>query len=262
MVHATGTYSNVDASVDPTAAADWLDTMADWPFVRAYKLRTIELLKLGPGQRVLDVGCGTGHDTLTLSETAGGDGLAVGLDASAVMLNVAKARGGSFVRGDARRLPFGDRCFDAARADRVLQHVASPETALAELARVVRPGGRMVVIDPDQETLVAEVPDQALARRVKDFRRDRNLCNGDLGHRLPRLFRRHGLVDVECEAATLVLTDPRDAFGFTTWARLMYDEGLLTAAELESWEAGLDDIARAGDFLYAVTFFIVSGTRA
>ena len=261
MVHLTGTYSDVDRSADPVGAAEWMDTMCDWPFIRAYKERTVDLLHVKPGARLLDVGCGTGHDTRALAATAGPEGVAIGIDASAVMLKAARTRGGAYLQADARSLPYEADAFDGARIDRVLQHVAGPEDAIRELVRVIRPGGRMVAIDPDQETLVADLPVVELLRKVKDFRRDRNLCNGSIGRQLPRLFREAGLADVECEAATLVLTDPRDAFGFTTWPRLMHAEGLLADAELARWEAAVEAAVGDGDFLYAVTFFITSGTK-
>jgi ubiquinone/menaquinone biosynthesis C-methylase UbiE len=261
MVHLTGTYSDVDRSADPVGAAEWMDTMCDWPFIRAYKARTVDLLRVGAGARLLDVGCGTGHDTRALAAVAGRDGFAVGVDASAVMLKSAKTRGGSYLQADARALPYPDDVFDGTRIDRVLQHVSGPEAAVHELVRVTRPGGRVVAIDPDQESIIADISDRALLRKVKDFRRDRNLCNGTIGRQLPRLFRRAGLLEVECEAATLVLTDPHDAFGFTTWPQLMLHEGLLTEDEVARWNAEIAAAVANGEFLYAVTFFIASGTK-
>ena len=250
------TYGDVDLSADPLAAVRWMDTMASWPFVQAYKQRTRELLAAPgatSGARLLDVGCGTGEDTRALS------GSSVGLDASAAMIGEAARRGGDFVRGDAHTLPFRDGAFDGCRADRTFQHLVDPERALAELVRVTRPRGRVVVVDPDQETIVVDGPDPAATRRVKQFRRDAGLRHGDLAHRLPRLFRAAGLVDVAIEGTTLVLTDPDDAFGFPTWARAMHDRGLLDVHDVERFEADVRASAVAGDFLYAVTFFITSG---
>jgi ubiquinone/menaquinone biosynthesis C-methylase UbiE len=238
-----------------------MDTMCNWPFIRAYKARTVELLRVEQGDVLLDVGCGTGHDTRALGVAAGYDGMAIGVDASAVMLKAAKTRGGSYLQTDARSLPYPDASFDGTRIDRVLQHVAGPEQAIHELVRVTRSGGRVVAIDPDQETLISDLSEAELLRKVKDFRRDRNLCNGTIGRKLPRLFRRAGLVDVACEAATLVLTDPADAFGFTTWPHLMHLEGLLTDDELSRWDHVVNAAVASGDFLYAVTFFIASGTK-
>ena len=259
------TYGDVDRSADPAGAAGWMDTMATWPFVQAYKQRTLELLEVAPGARpaqaatnrarLLDVGCGTGDDTRALP------GRGVGLDASAVMIGEAAGRGGAFVRGDAHALPFADGTFAGCRADRTFQHLADPERALAELVRVTRPGGRVVVVDPDQETIVVDGVDRALARRVKRVRCDAGLRHGDLAHRLPRLFRAAGLIDVAVEGSTLVLDDPDDAFGFATWARAMHDRGLLDAPDVERFEADVRASGNAGDFLYAVTFFITSGRR-
>jgi len=135
MVHLTGTYSDVDRSADPVGAAEWMDTMCDWPFIRAYKERTVDLLHVKPGARLLDVGCGTGHDTRALAMSAGSDGVAVGVDASAVMLKTARTRGGAYLQADARALPYEDGAFDGTRIDRVLQHVAGPEDAVHEVAR-------------------------------------------------------------------------------------------------------------------------------
>ena len=239
------TYGDVDLSADPLAAVRWMDTMASWPFVQAYKQRTRELLAppgATSGARLLDVGCGTGEETRALP------GSSVGLDASAAMIGEAARRGGVFVRGDAHALPFRDGAFDGCRADRTFQHLVDPERALAEL-----------VVDPDQETIVVDGPDPAATRRVKQFRRDAGLRHGDLAHRLPRLFRAAGLVDVAIEGTTLVLTDPDDAFGFPTWARAMHDRGLLDVHDVERFEADVRASAVAGDFLYAVTFFITSG---
>jgi SAM-dependent methyltransferase len=258
------TYGDVDHSADPSGAVRWMDTMATWPLVQAYKQRTLELLEVTGRRarpapeatdrvRVLDVGCGSGDDTRALP------GRAVGLDASAAMIGEAGRRGGDFVRGDAHSLPFAAGSFDGCRADRTFQHLADPERALAELVRVTRPGGRVVVVDPDQETIVVDGIDPAVARRVKQFRCDEGLRHGDLAHRLPRLFRAAGLVDVAVEGTTLVLTDPGDAFGFATWARAMHDRGLLHAGDVARFEADVRAAADAGDFLYAVTFFITSG---
>ena len=105
-----------------------------------------------------------------------------------------------------------------------------------------------------------DVP-ETVARRLKRFRCDDGLRHGDLAHRLPRLFRAAGLIDVAVEGTTLVLDDPDDAFGLPTWPRVMHDRGLLDLPEVERFEADVRAAADAGDFLYAVTFFITSGRR-
>ena len=101
---------------------------------------------LQPGGNALDVACGSGKLSQELLKVAG---QVVGLDFSTGMLEVAAARapGPRYVRGDALALPFADAEFDAATIAFGLRNLADPVRGLAEMRRVVRPGGRMVVLE-------------------------------------------------------------------------------------------------------------------
>lgn len=91
-----------------------------------------------------------------------------------------------------RLLPFAAGRFDGAWADRVLQYVAEPGRVLDELLRVVRPGGRVALADPDYDTQVLDIDDEQLARRVLRFRVDYGLRNGSLAHRHAGLLAMRG----------------------------------------------------------------------
>lgn len=97
----------------------------------------------------LDVACGSGRLTLQLLRRTGAGGRAVGLDFSARMLQVASrtARGPVYVRGDALALPFPDATFDAVTIAFGLRNLADPARGLREMRRVLRPGGRAVVLE-------------------------------------------------------------------------------------------------------------------
>jgi ubiquinone/menaquinone biosynthesis C-methylase UbiE len=97
--------------------------------------------RVGQGMDVLEVGCGTG---LLLSRVAGFARSAKGIDLSPGMLERARQRGLDVVEGSATALPFGDASFDVAYSFKVLSHVPELERALAEMIRVVRPGGHIV----------------------------------------------------------------------------------------------------------------------
>lgn len=93
------------------------------------------------GARVLEVGCGTG---LILERLADMAEVAAGVDLSAGMLAQAKARGLDVVHGTATALPFADASFDVACSFKVLAHIEDIRGAMAEMARVVRPGGHVL----------------------------------------------------------------------------------------------------------------------
>lgn len=114
--------------------------------------RPIEWLNVPPGGTALDVGSGPGNVTALLARAAGPDGLALGVDISEPMLaRAANAFAGpqtGFLRADAQRLPLRDATVDAVTSLAVLQLIPEPASALAEMARVLRPGGRLAVMVP------------------------------------------------------------------------------------------------------------------
>jgi len=123
---------------------EWSD-----PFEGKAKARAAELLALGPGERVLELGVGTGRFQAHACERAGPEGLVVGLDLSATMLGLSReaAAGARLVRADASRLPFPPATFDAVFSAYTLDLLPRPliEATLAEVRRVLRPDGRAVL---------------------------------------------------------------------------------------------------------------------
>ena len=111
-----------------------------------------EWLDIPPGGIALDVGSGPGNVTASLARAAGPEGLALGVDISEPMLaRAVRAEAGpqvGFLRADAQRLPFRDQTFDAVLSIAMLQLIPKPSAALAEMARVLRPGARMAVMVP------------------------------------------------------------------------------------------------------------------
>jgi arsenite methyltransferase len=120
-------------------------------FIAAWQL-PIDWLDVPAGGVALDVGAGPGSITTSLAHAAGPDGLALGVDISEPMLaRAVRAAAGpqvGFLRADAQRLPFRDETVDIAVSIAVLQLIPHPAAALSEIARVLKPGGRLAVMVP------------------------------------------------------------------------------------------------------------------
>jgi arsenite methyltransferase len=120
-------------------------------FIAAWQL-PIDWLAVPQGGVALDVGAGPGSITTSLARAAGPDGLALGVDISEPMLaRAVRAAAGpqvGFLRADAQRLPFRDETIDVAVSIAVLQLIPDPAAALSEIARVLKPGGRLAVMVP------------------------------------------------------------------------------------------------------------------
>src|SRR5262245_4043333 len=187
------------------------------------------------------------------------------LDVSKTMIREARQRGlPNVLVGDGICLPFASASFDGCWADRTFQHLPQPMATLQELVRVLRPGGRIVVVDPDYDTQVVSVTDQALARRIRQYRADTNLQDGTLSHQMIRMFVAAGLRDVQVEGMALVIQDPTavdNVMGLRTWAASAHRRGDMPAADVARWEQAIDESIVQGHFLYAVTFFLTSGVK-
>ena len=144
---------------------------------RLYHEHTLDLLTrlVPPEGVVLDDGCGNGlmFDHFASADRAARMDRLYGIDLSAGMLGYAKKRfdavgkPGAMVRGDACRLPFADATFDVVYARSMLHHLPDPKAGAREIARVLRPGGRLVALDPNR-TILSDLP-RAIARRGDHF---------------------------------------------------------------------------------------------
>lgn len=256
-------FDHVDTAAHPGAYVGFLMRHRS-NSLRMRQQLSYDLLGAREGMRLLDVGCGVGDDVRALAGLVGATGAAVGLDNSETML--AKARElsagapfpGEFVFGDLLHLPFEDGAFDGCRAERVLIHNANPAQALAELARVTRAGGMVVVTEPDLETLTYHASQHDLVRRLTVWHCER-MRNGRIGRYLPEMFIQAGLQDIR--SMPTVAHSAKLTSYVLTLAQRATQHGALSADEAESLLAEWRQRAANGTFLEYGVFFTVAGRK-
>lgn len=261
-------WAQIDYAAVPQTFLEYLDTYTALEAVQAYKQQSYELLHLQSGHHVLDAGSGSGSDVRALASMVGPTGRVVGVDNSQTMIRAAQRRAAQYAQaaycpGSVYRLQFANNLFDSARADNLLTYLLRPQRALAEMVRVVRPGGRVVVSEPDWETLLLDMPNQVLTRKVVDFRR-KSLLQGRAGRQLPRRLRQAGLVERAIVPVTLVVTDYATAnrlFQLKETACYMESMGLLSRREVHTWLEKAQTLDHNGRFFSSVTLFTVGGRK-
>ena len=161
------------------------------PDVVAQRCQVLKALQLREGEQVLDVGSGPGLLAYDMAASVGRDGRVCGIDISEDMLTMSRKRSADqpwteYRRADATNLPYPDASFDAAVSTQVYEYVSDLPRGFAELYRVVRSGGRVVVMDTDYGSLVIHTQDEARMKRVLSAWDEHFVHAG-----LPRTLSRH-----------------------------------------------------------------------
>jgi SAM-dependent methyltransferase len=248
-----------------------LELRAKNPDEIAARSASLDLLAIRPGERVLDVGCGSGVVLRDLARRVGPQGCAVGVEYNAAFLPIARELAEQeglterieLHQGDARALPFSDGEFDLALAVTVLRHIPGADRAVAQMTRVVRPGGRVAVFEGDTDGCLINHPDRELTRRVVMSGTDDTNLDGQLARRLPGVLLEAGLENVHAQAFTTLERDPNGFFAerCVRWATGAAHTGAISAAERDRWLEALRQEQVADRYLVAQIQILAWGYR-
>lgn len=234
------------------------------------KERTYTMMRAREGQTVLDVGCGPASDTIALGKIVGINGRVVGVDHDPEMVKTANRRAEEagvadhveHLLTDGRELPFDDNRFDSCRSERVFQHVSDASKLLAEMIRVTKPGGYVVVADTDHSTHGTSTQCDDIDLRFRELALQ-VLNNPHVGRKLFRMMKLAGLEEVESNPVLLAWTD------FDLWRPIAFDLGIpiglkrgaWTQQEADHYEADLQQLHDQGAFYAHVGYVLTAGRK-
>lgn len=259
-------FTSVDHTSDPGFFLHFLEQANAIPGVVEWKQAILDALHLEAGMKALDVGCGLGTDAFDLAERVGPEGHVTGVDFSESLVNEAMDRATrrnlsvSFEVGDAQSLRFPDNTFDAVRTERMLMHVPNAEKASSEMARVLRRGGRMAVLDFDWESQFCDSPYKETTRKIFISFCD-GLKNGWIGRQLPRMFRAANMEDIAVTFRTVLLHYDFLQLLLGGHIARAVSSGMISEGEADLWWTHLSRANREGTFHCGLTASIVSGTK-
>jgi len=236
------------------AASRQMEVVYSTPDVVGQRREVLRMLDLRPGEHVVDIGAGPGFLATEMAAALGPDGRVHAVDPSENMRALAATRtrppGAAPVEisaGSATTLPLPDGGVDAAVATQVLEYVTDVAAALAELHRVVRPGGRVLLLDTDWDSIVWHSRDDARTARVLAAW-DAHLADPHLPRTLGPALRAAGFTAVETRVLPLlnVGSDPNTYSAVTApfIAKFVSGRPDVDAADVQAW---LDDLASLGE---------------
>jgi arsenite methyltransferase len=259
-------------SVFDAAASRKLEAAYLTPDVVEQRRTTLHALALRPGERVLDVGSGPGLLVAEMAQAVGPAGHVTGLDVSDAMLALGQRRcvdlagvgRASFVKADATALPFADGAFDVAVSTQVYEYVADVPTALAELYRVLRPGGRTLILDTDWDSIVWHATDAKQMARLLAAWMER-FADPYLPRSLARRLRDAGF-QVDRRDALVLLNPEYDPNTYSIangeiMADFAVTQGRLTRDEVDAWTQDLYRLGEEGLYFFSLNRYLFLAHR-
>ncbi len=254
------------------AAAKAIEAMYLTPDVVAQRARVLDLLAVKAGEAVLDIGTGPGLLAFDLARLVGEKGRVVALDNAPAMVAMAGARLATMPyaeakEGQATELAFPDATFDAAVSTQVYEYVDDMPRALSELHRVLKPGGRALILDTDWRSIVWHSSDKARMERVLKVWDD-HLADPHLPATLGPLLTHAGFTVRRVEIVPMFSPQYQPATfaaafmrTISAYVRTNAARHGLDAQEVQAWWDDQQQLIARGAFFFSVNRYAFVATR-
>jgi ubiquinone/menaquinone biosynthesis C-methylase UbiE len=248
-------------------AAQKLVAIYSTPDVAAQREAVLRRLALKMGERVIDVGCGPGFlcESMAAQVTAAGQVLGIDLSDDLVRFAIERKRRSwiDYRAGDAVELDVPSGSFDVAVSTQVIEYVPDADAAIREFYRVLRRGGRGVIVDTDWDTAVWHAEDAGRMARILAAWED-HCAHPRLPRTLVPRLRARGFVVERVEAYSIINTahDP-DTYSYGM-ARLIAEyltERDFESGALDDWLTDLSDMDERGAYFFSINRYLFSVTK-
>ncbi|TFH88569.1 methyltransferase domain-containing protein [Billgrantia azerbaijanica] len=270
-------------SVDPFGRTDTLDEGMLAALVTRFEVRGkhpqfvnmldeyLDAMTLDAADSVLDMGCGTGLAARAIARRADFSGHVVGVDLSPYLVEAAQrlaqeegvAERTSFRTGDVSCLDVADGAFDAVVAHTLLSHVDDAAGVIQEVARLLKPGGRVGIFDGDYASLTFGHADPVLGQANDEALIGAVVTNARVMRQMPRLLQAAGLELVTSFAYVLAEVGKADfwASAIEAYRRLIPKAGTMTVDEADAWGAALHRDSERGVFFGSSNYYAYVARR-
>lgn len=253
-----------DARVARETDRSYLD-----PEIVNQRLQTLQALALRAGEKVLDAGCGTGLLAELMSAQVGDKGLVTGVDQSQSMLDLANNRcdergNVELHQGSVTELHFETASFDACSCIQTLLYVDEVDTAIGEFYRVLKPGGRIAIIETDWHGMVISSPDHQLTRIMTDAW-DAAVPSPNLPPKLIPKLQATGFSAVRAQSIPVLNASYNEAGYGASMVRHMaknaVKQQLVDQQQADQWQQGILDLAEQEAFFFCVNRFLFTAVK-
>ncbi|GEM_PF-3577883 len=239
--------------------------------IKSRKLSYTSLNLINKNDYILDIACGLGEDCIELSDLTGTNGKIVGIDISETLTKEAtnvsimhRINNISYQTMDAHELDYTDNIFDVVCIKRSLQHMVNPKKVINEALRVLKSGGKIIVIEPDRGSAIINHPDRQMTRMIMTYIEE-VVRNPWIGRQLKQLLNTNNTSQLTLNFDIDVLSSYEtinNNFGLEKATAYLINLKLISHEQSNNWLNILKDLDKTNQLFCSTTQFIATGIKA
>ena len=240
-------------------------------FINYIKTKSYDLLELKDHDILLEIGCGNGYDAIELSKRVGNTGKVYGIDIEKKLIEKAiqnaltnKSHNVEFIVSDAECIPFEDNYFDNIRVERVFQHLQNPNEVAEEAIRVLKPGGKFLMIETDWYGMNIYINNESVEQKIKDVLLKKVLKNGYASRNLFSYLKSSGMKDIKIAAYPVLIENyslADELIKFDNIIKTGLEEHLIDQKDVDEWNETINYLSEKKCFNLTTNMVFVWGTK-